>query len=511
MRAQILSDAKHRREELVHAQMCTACGKGDFDKVRRLLLSRSVDIDQADFAGRRAIHLAARGGNKRIIELLIAQRADVNVEDGMGNTPLSDALHCADSSVAKLLVEHGARHGSRDVSDDVCSAASEQTGIEELRRLCQFGGNVNASNHERRTPLHIAAVSGRVANAQMLLDAGADVNAVDRRGVTPLHGAVLAREDEMCELLLRHGASLGEFDEALHLNTAAAANDTLHIARLVKFRCSVNAQDILGRAPLHLAASSKRVNALSLLLDTPGIDVNIEDSFGNTPYDDAIREPSAEQQVLVALFESRGAQRGSHTRRAGATTATKAQIEGERAQKMAEIIAARDATIRQVTALNRWVKEEREAARLLKVQVEKAVRLEAEKGAVLADEAPEVWDQVYAYAEGYFEWRDEALRRVKPMVDGWLVDCRDFALLTAQRLKSKVSAPRRARVRRARSARASRRFEPGARRLPVPPARTVQPLMRLPPRALARCPPRPAAERGALAFRVGRQAGRAAL
>lgn len=444
----MLADAKNRREELVHSQMCTACAKGDFDKVRKLLLSRSIDVDHADFAGRRALHLAARGGDKRLIELLVAQRADINVEDNMGNTPLTDALSADRSASAKLLVEHGARHGSRNVSDDVCSAAGEAEGMEELRRLCQFGGNVNVCNREQRTPLHVAAVEGHIANAKLLLDASADVDAEDRRGVTPLHGAMLARQDEMCELLLRHGASLGTFDEALHLNMAAAANDTVHISRLIRFRCSVNAQDDLGRTALHLAASSRRVNALSLLLDVQGVDLNIQDSFGNTPYDDALRVPSAEQKVLSALFASRGALRGSHERTMGAMTVDKAMVEGERAQRMAEAIMARDATIRKVAALNRWVREEREAARLLKSQVDKAAKLENEMGAVLADEHPELWEQIYAYAEGYFDWRDEATHNVKPMVEGWVVETKEYALTTALKLERKVRPLRTSHARR---------------------------------------------------------------
>jgi ankyrin repeat protein len=442
VRSQTLTEAKHRREELVHAQLCTACGKGDYEKVRRLITSRSIDIDYSDFAGRRALHLAACGGDKRVIELLIASRADVNVEDVSGSTPLTAALLAGDHDVAELLVKHGAHHGSRNVSDEVCAVAAEAAGSAELRRLCKYGGNVNASNRENRTPLHIASSEGRIENATLLIAAKADVNARDGRGATCLHDAVLNHQDAICELLLEHGATLGEsFDQALHLNTAAMSNDTVHLTRLLRFRCSINAQDALGRSPLHLAASNRRLNALSLLLDTQGIEVNIEDGFGNTPYDDALREVSPEQQVVVALFISRGAKEGSHTRRAESlVVSSKLRVEDERSQEMAKLIAARSATLLQTQALSTWTRDEREAVRQFRSNIEKAVKLEASRGAVLADEHPELWEHVYGYAEGYFEWRDEALRGVLPLVREWQKENTDFASTCAQKLQERVRA-----------------------------------------------------------------------
>ncbi|KAG8469193.1 hypothetical protein KFE25_007711 [Diacronema lutheri] len=114
-------------------------------------------------------------------------------------------------------------------------------------------------------------------------------------------------------------------------------------------------------------------------------------------------------------------------------------VEAERARAAADAVAARDAMVMQVSALHQWVREEREAARTLKAQLEKMARVEAEMGAVLADEHPELWEHIYAYAEGYFDWKEEALRRVQPMVNQWVRETRSFALVTAQKLRSKLA------------------------------------------------------------------------
>jgi len=352
--------------------------------------------------------------------------------------------------VAKLLYDHNARHGSRDVAEDVCSAGAEADGAADLRRLCSYGGDVNTHNHEGRTPLHVAAAEGQVPNIKLLIDSNADVNRADKRGSTPLQDALVARQDAACAVLLEHSASLGpSFDPAGHLNRAAAENDVTHLARLVRFRCSVNAQDALGRTALHLAASSKRINALTFLLDVEEADVNLEDSFGNTPLDDATREESVEKAVLVALLDARNARVGSHVHKAvaagtgtvalvaeGAVAAVK-DVETLRREETMAAVAQREETLWQANALRTWIREEKEASAAFRVHLDKALAIERERGAVLADDFGEFWGLVYGYAEDFSDWREEAMGSVRTLLDTWQVQAKDYALIAVQRVRAK--------------------------------------------------------------------------
>ncbi|MXY61902.1 MAG: ankyrin repeat domain-containing protein, partial [Synechococcus sp. SB0665_bin_28] len=70
---------------------------------------------------------------------------------------------------------------------------------EVIKLLVEAGSPVNLQDQVGDTPLHDAALQGRVEAARVLLDAGADVHANNNAGQTPLdlarqngHGNVVA-------------------------------------------------------------------------------------------------------------------------------------------------------------------------------------------------------------------------------------------------------------------------------------------------------------------------------
>jgi len=76
----------------------------------RQLLEKRVDPNFRSCEQRTALHIAcASGHGTAIIRLLLAFRADVNVFDHRGNTPLSDAEHGGFFDVEDLLLQSGAK------------------------------------------------------------------------------------------------------------------------------------------------------------------------------------------------------------------------------------------------------------------------------------------------------------------------------------------------------------------------------------------------------------------
>ena len=59
-----------------------------------------------------------------------------------------------------------------------------------------------------RTPLHLAALQGKLGVMKQLLDARAPANSADENGMTPLHKAAVGGREQAAKALLDAGASL---------------------------------------------------------------------------------------------------------------------------------------------------------------------------------------------------------------------------------------------------------------------------------------------------------------
>ena len=125
--------------------------------------------------GRTPLHCAANGGHKEIIELLIAEGADVNAKVEGAGTPLHYAARWGHKEIGKLLIAAGA--------------------------------DVNAKNKYGSTPLHSADTK---EIAELIIAAGADVNAKDKNGRTPLDLSIKFDETDIADLLRKHGGKTGE-------------------------------------------------------------------------------------------------------------------------------------------------------------------------------------------------------------------------------------------------------------------------------------------------------------
>jgi ankyrin repeat protein len=92
--------------------------------------------------------------------------------------------------LVEILLKEGARlERASEGGADCMNNAAMLLSPDLLRLLLARGGNPNCRNHTGTTPLMLAAVFGRGANVNLLLESGADVRATDIGGLSALDHA----------------------------------------------------------------------------------------------------------------------------------------------------------------------------------------------------------------------------------------------------------------------------------------------------------------------------------
>lgn len=85
--------------------MIYAASYGDLDEIRRLH-AMGLDLGEADYDGRTALHLAASENQIKVVKYLISCNIDLEPIDRWGGTPLDDAKKGGHTELAELLEQH---------------------------------------------------------------------------------------------------------------------------------------------------------------------------------------------------------------------------------------------------------------------------------------------------------------------------------------------------------------------------------------------------------------------
>jgi len=180
-------------------EICFAASKGHLDEVKRLLKKRA-DHNAKDYDSRTALHLATCGNHLPVVEFLYSQKADLDVKDRWGHTPLEDAISHDQTNIADWLRMHDATQSSHLTAHRLCCAAANGN-LSVLENLHNEGTDLNLANTDGRTALHLAASEGHVSVVEWLIKQNVNTSPVDRNGSTPYMNALHARHKEVAALL----------------------------------------------------------------------------------------------------------------------------------------------------------------------------------------------------------------------------------------------------------------------------------------------------------------------
>ncbi|XP_072542528.1 ankyrin repeat and SOCS box protein 11 [Salminus brasiliensis] len=171
------------------------------------------------------------------------------------------------------------------------------------RRL--YGGQVcntlMAGSWADRTPLHDAALQGRLLPLKRLLSQGLHVDVVTLNGFTPLHEACLGGHLACAKLLLEHGANASTVsaDGTTPLLNACYSGNPALLSVLLMHSSAHHPAHLLN-SPIHEAAKKNHTECVELLL-SHGVNANMMVAGVGTPLYCACEARSTEsvQRLLI--------------------------------------------------------------------------------------------------------------------------------------------------------------------------------------------------------------------
>lgn len=101
-------DATHPCDTQLVMEMFEAAGSGNLSKVKSLLGREPQLVDAPGLAGMRPLMEASLHGHRGVVELLIAEGANVNGKNANGNTALHFAAPGGHEAIVRTLLAHGA-------------------------------------------------------------------------------------------------------------------------------------------------------------------------------------------------------------------------------------------------------------------------------------------------------------------------------------------------------------------------------------------------------------------
>eukprot|EP00743_Colponemidia_sp_Colp-15_P006955 GILK01007506.1.p1 GENE.GILK01007506.1~~GILK01007506.1.p1 ORF type:complete len:695 (+),score=117.29 GILK01007506.1:48-2132(+) len=300
--------------------LCKAAASGD-DYCLKLLIDCGGDVNERlTIFCRAPLHAAVEHAHKtkdiKLLEYLLDSKADVNVIDSNGWTPLHFAAEWGESTCAEMLLSRNADVDARsNKRRSPLHLAAQENNVNVANLLVQNGAQLEAQDDEGLTPLMAAARKGKQQAVMCLLHAGAKPNAQDLRRWTPLHWAtfnghagvvqLLCDWDADKKLLKKMVNAQGKtpFEIAKDQKTrdaldnlweAAERGDLDGVRRMVRAGQDINRQTIFKRrTPLHLAMMNGH-DLVVRYLRQQGADMNIRDKEGRRPeeYHPSVRRNS---------------------------------------------------------------------------------------------------------------------------------------------------------------------------------------------------------------------------
>ncbi|KAG8623177.1 hypothetical protein KVT40_008153 [Elsinoe batatas] len=288
----------------------------------QMLVANGADLHNPDGRYGGPVQAAVHGDHIDILQYLVEQGADINM--GLGNVrrwgpdiqlsagPLQAAIRTNRAHMINWLLDHGADAYAHEETPLMAAVKYDNTGI--LNRLVKAGANVNkvSNGYQSTTCLYVAVSGGRTEAVRQLLSMGADPNCSGFHEryfttTTVLTNACTKDDADIVRALLVAGANVharsvfNDHDEP-PLHSAAKDSKPAVISLLVAHGAKVNEQVHDGWSALHCAAQRENEATLRALISDHKADPKVSLINGSRPIHSAAASGSV--GCIKALLEA---------------------------------------------------------------------------------------------------------------------------------------------------------------------------------------------------------------
>jgi len=292
--------------------------RGGHLHLAQVLLQRGLDVNLLDQKQRTALHVAGEEAHPECALELVAAGVDVNRVDYLQQTALHKACSIDAVAVVEVLLDSKAEIACVDHSRATpLLVAARQGSIESLKvLLSRFPEQVNATNESGWTSLHLAAHGKEMRRTtykrgdpkfasavRSIVEAKAEVNATDEDKKTPLHRTCSTGNAESAAILIPAGADIEAEDNCrwrpIHYACEDGHFDVVKV--LLEGKASVQLANPQCLTPLAVATTENEVKIAELLMKH-GADPNHKGK-GMASAIMIARQDKAKYADLLSLFE----------------------------------------------------------------------------------------------------------------------------------------------------------------------------------------------------------------
>lgn len=299
------SDVKYRfpgNKTLLHIGLRTS---NDVRPGIQRLMDAGVNPDTRDLSGHTALDEAIGYGNWDNVRFLIEKMSPkASLANGDNVPTLRAALQKnAPQDVLISLIPHARAIQTRYACEELTAlhdAVQRQNAPLVELLLKSDGVDVNVTNKDGLTPLHLAVSQVRPDMTDLLLAAGVALDVPDGKSCTPLYYAAANGSIRMVKSLL-NAMKAAEQEPVLDgIVSIAAENGHARVLELIiAAGGDVNERDGQGRTPLMKAALANADEVLKLLLQA-GAKPDLADNYGMQAYDHAVSGDCGRAKSVLA-------------------------------------------------------------------------------------------------------------------------------------------------------------------------------------------------------------------